>query len=252
MGLGKKIKKVVHKVVGGPVSLSNPHITGGVAGAVLGGAAMGGVGSALGAAAGPEVVKALTPAPYPGLEDGNGQADYDRIRAEYGALADRYTSDATSYRDKLASSLANTGQETFKMANPYILQDLNARGLFTSPTAVSQGQSEALKEIALGNQQQLSGFDTDVFNNVQNIRATGTGASLQRLFDVQDQDREQRLATYLARRQSRDSLVSSLLGGAATLGGAYLTAGASLPATAAASRRRNVTSNDSSYFDGLA
>jgi hypothetical protein len=222
MGLGKKIKKVVHKVVGGPVSLSNPHITGGVAGAVLGGAAMGGVGSALGAAAGPEVVKALTPAPYPGLEDGNGQADYDRIRAEYGALADRYTSDATSYRDKLASSLANTGQETFKMANPYILQDLNARGLFTSPTAVSEGQSQALKEIALDNNRSLQDFDTDVFNNIQNIRSTGVGSSLQRLFDVQDNDREERLARYLARRQSRDSLVNALIGGTASFGGSAL------------------------------
>jgi hypothetical protein len=234
MSLLKKVKKIATGVVN-PLGIG----TGGPINSGLGGAA-----------------QALMPAapPPPQFDPSSGQADYDRIKSEYGHLADQYTTDAGNYREKLAHVLADTGQQTFQMENPYILQDLNSRGLFTSPTAVNQAQADALKEIALDNSHQLSGFDTDVFNNTQNIRSTGTGASLQRLFDVQDQDREERLASYLAKRKSRDSLVSSLLTGAATIVGAYLggpvgaAAGASV-GSALSSNRRSYPSYSDSLFD---
>lgn len=134
------------------------------------------------------------------------------------------------FRKKLAESLASTGRGVFERENPGILEDLNSRGLFTSQTARDQEQGRLLKDIALQEQESLRGFDTNLFNEVQDIRGTGLSALLggdqsaldaalslrkagiQRKFDEADASREQSFAEMLAKRQSRDQLLSSLLG----------------------------------------
>lgn len=146
---------------------------------------------------------------------------------------------AKDFRSQLAQRLADTGQETFKMSNPYILEDLNSRGLASSPSEVANQQAQALKEIALANQSQLTGFDQDIFNQYNDLQGTGLSAllggnqqaldavlearraGLQRSFDVADQNRSESMAKYLAKRQSRDALIGSLLGGASKVGAAY-------------------------------
>lgn len=147
---------------------------------------------------------------------------------------------AKDYRTQLASSLASSGQEFFKQANPGILEDLNARGLFTSQTARDQEQGRLLKDIELNNQQQLMNFDTSSFNEINDIRGTALSALLggdqsaldsalelrkagiQRKFDEADAARQQSFAEMLARRQSRDQLIGSILGLGGSLGAGFL------------------------------
>ena len=132
------------------------------------------------------------------------------------------------FRKTLADSLAATGRGVFQRENPNILEDLNARGLFTSQTARDQEQGRLLGDIALQEQESLRGFDTDLFNEVQDIRGTGLSALLggdqsaldaalslrkagiQRQFDEADAAREQSFAEMLAKRQSRDQLFSAI------------------------------------------
>lgn len=140
------------------------------------------------------------------------------------------------FRKNLASSLAATGRGVFERENPNILEDLNARGLFTSQTARDQEQGRLLKDIALQEQESLSAFDKELFNEVQDIRGTGLSALLggdqsaldsalslrkagiQRKFDEADAAREQSFAEMLAKRQSRDNLISSIIGLGGRLG----------------------------------
>lgn len=140
------------------------------------------------------------------------------------------------FRKTLAESLASTGRGVFERENPNILEDLNARGLFTSQTARDQEQGRLMKDIALQEQESLRGFDTDLFNELQDIRGTGLSALLggdqsaldsalslrkagiQRQFDEADAAREQSFAEMMAKRQSRDQLIGSIIG----LGGAGL------------------------------
>jgi hypothetical protein len=58
------------------------------------------------------------------------------------------------------------------------LEDLNSRGLLSSPTEVSNSQAQALKELELGNQKTLSSFDTNVYDNQQNLYQQGLGTIL--------------------------------------------------------------------------
>lgn len=137
---------------------------------------------------------------------------------------------AGDFRKGLAESLASQGRDTFNLMNPSILEDLNSRGLFTSQTARDQSQNQALKEIELAKQGQLSAFDQDTFNNISDIRGTALSALLggnqsaldsalelrragfQRKFDLADQQTQMSFANMLARRQSRDQMVQGLLG----------------------------------------
>lgn len=155
-------------------------------------------------------------------------------------LANTYSSDAAKRREALATSLTDSAQKTFELQNPKILEDLNSRGLATSPSAVNQAQTDALKEISLANAEKLNAFDTDVFNQIQALKGSGTSADLQAQQDAldaalnlrqgkltQDQqnaqaNQEQELAKNLADKANRNQLTSSLIGLGGTLGGSIL------------------------------
>lgn len=161
-------------------------------------------------------------------------------RGQINAFADEQQTRATDFRRGLAESLTRRGQETFNLMNPAILEDLNSRGLFTSQTARDKSQADALKEIELENQRQLTNFDTQSFNDINDIRGTGLSAllggdqsaldaalelrkaSISRRFDEADAAREQSFAEMMARRQSRDQMIQGLLGGLGSLGTAAI------------------------------
>lgn len=167
-----------------------------------------------------------------------GQLSKDEILG----LADQYSTDASKRRNVLSSSLLDQGQKTFALQNPSILEDLNARGLLTSPSAVNTGQADALKEIALANGKQLNDFDTQTFNELNSLKGAGTSALIQGQQDALDsgldlrrgkleQDfqssqaaQEQAMAEKLAKEQGRNNLNSSLIGAGGNLLGAGLLA----------------------------
>lgn len=142
---------------------------------------------------------------------------------------------ARDFRSRLAESLAGTARSTFERANPFVLEDLNSRGLLTSQTARDTEQGRLLGDLAREQQDQLSAFDKDIFNQLNDIRGQGLSAllggdqsaldsalalrkaGLQRTFDVTDTNREQGFAKQLAKRQSRDNLLSGILGGGARI-----------------------------------
>lgn len=174
------------------------------------------------------------------LEEGKRQALGKQQQQQILGFADEQEKRGSDYRTKLAASLASTGRGVFERENPNILEDLNARGLFTSQTARDQEQGRLLKDIALNEQQQLSSFDTDQFNDISDIRGTGLSALLsgdqsaldsalelrkagiQRRFDEADARKEQSYAEMLAKRQSRDNLIGGILGLGGSLGGGLL------------------------------
>jgi len=151
----------------------------------------------------------------------------------------QYSTDAASYRQRLADSLAQTGQDTFERANPYILEDLNTRGFASSPTEVARAQATALGDITRENQGILTDFDTNTFNSLADIKAGGLNqflggnqdaldaalelrrAGITRSFDNADRSRDEAMSKYLAKRQSRDQLI----GGLFNLGGSILGGG---------------------------
>jgi len=152
------------------------------------------------------------------------QDEFTRLGQEeerrYNEFATEYAGKAKSFRDQLASTLAKQNLESFKLANPYILQDLNARGLFTSPTGVDQAQTEALKELELDRQSKLTAFDTNAFGQEVDYRGNALSsalemqrAKLQRTFDVADQESARRTAEYLAKKQARNQLIAALISG---------------------------------------
>lgn len=144
--------------------------------------------------------------------------DYGNPEGDYAALADRFGLDASKTREGLASSLTDSGTSLFKSANPYLLEDLNARGLFTSPSAVNQSQSDALGKIANENRTILNDYDTDVLNQRYAILGGGLGAK----YDTINSVNQDAMSRYLAKRSSRDSLISSVLGGAGSIGAGLL------------------------------
>lgn len=133
--------------------------------------------------------------------------------------ADEYAKQAAAYRKALQQRLLDQGQEQFKQANPFILEDLNARGFATSPSETANTQARYLADIALKNDQSLSAFDTDAFNQESNLRqqAAMTPLELERMgierdYALSDQARQEALARELANQQSKDSMTSGLLG----------------------------------------
>lgn len=161
-------------------------------------------------------------------------------RGQINALADSIQTKAGDFRKSLAGSLADSSQAFFNRLNPHILEDLNSRGLFTSQTARDQEQTNALQEIAQKDNDTLRGFDTDIFNQINDLRGTALSAelggdqsaldsalelrkaSIQRRFDEADAAREQNFAEMLARRKSRDGLIASILGLGGHLGAGFL------------------------------
>lgn len=147
---------------------------------------------------------------------------------------------AADNRTKLAQSLSDQGQQTFSLANPSILEDLNARGLFTSQTARDQSQAQALKEIALANQGTLTNYDLNTQNQINDLKSSGLSAMLggeqsaidtalglrqsaiSQQFQNSQAQAQNALAQWLAQQQSRTQLTSSLLGLGGTLGAGAL------------------------------
>ncbi len=144
--------------------------------------------------------------------------------------ADEYAKQAAAYRKALQQRLLEQGQEQLKQANPFILEDLNSRGFATSPSETANTQARYLSDIALKNNQSLSAFDTDSFNQEQDLRqqAAMTPLELERIgierdYALSDQARADALARELAKQQSKDSMTSGLLGlGGNLLQGAML------------------------------
>ncbi len=133
--------------------------------------------------------------------------------------ADEYAKQAAAYRKALEQRLLNQGQDQFKQANPFILEDLNSRGFATSPSETANTQSRYLGDIALKNNQALSAFDTDAFNQESNLRqqAAMTPLELERMgierdYALADQARQESLSRELADQQSKDAMTSGLLG----------------------------------------
>lgn len=133
--------------------------------------------------------------------------------------ADEYAKQAAAYRKALQQRLLDQGQEQFKQANPFILEDLNARGFATSPSETANTQARYLADIALKNDQTLVAFDTNAFNEESNLRqqAAMTPLELERMgierdYALSDQARQEALARELANQQSKDSMTSGLLG----------------------------------------
>lgn len=157
--------------------------------------------------------------------------------------------------DQYTKSITDQGQEAFRLATPGILEDLHSRGLSSSSSEVANANARALQMLA--NQEQgevgdltaqlgqdtrsrLAGFDDNTFNQINDLRGSGLEAmlggdqsaldaelgsrtsALNRAFDVADQDREQRLAQYMAKKQSRNQLVGSLIGAGTTIAGAAI------------------------------
>lgn len=168
------------------------------------------------------------------------------IEGQFGtALGDVQSTGATR-RAELARSLTDSARQNFELQNPAILEDLNARGVFSSPTAVAQAQAQALKELEVGNQAELRGFDTEQrgledelkqarLEAVSGLTGAGTTGKLQALQDALDAaldlrrgklegtladraaSREESLARSLARKQQQGDIISSLIGGAASV-----------------------------------
>jgi hypothetical protein len=241
----------IRKPLGGSNSIvrqtvSHPRST--ITGALLGpsGAVLGALAGGLGrtsapggmdTSSDPNDLEALASA-----EEARRKALGQQQRQQINGFADETQARAAAFRTGLAQSLSATGQQFFQQLNPAILEDLNSRGLFTSQTARDHEQSQALGDIARENENSLRAFDTDMFNQVNDIRGTALSselggdqsaldaaldlrrASIQRRFNETDANREQNFANMLSKRQSRDNLIASLIGmggrfGAAALGG---------------------------------
>lgn len=151
-------------------------------------------------------------------------------------FATQMEGDTANYRKRLAQNLADTSQQTFNQAVPGLLEDLQSRGLFTSQTARDESTNRALQELATRQSDILTDFDTQQYGNIQDLRGTALSsllggdqsaldsalalrkANIQRSWDVADQNSQNALAQSLAKRQSRDQLMSSLIGGGSSIG----------------------------------
>jgi len=129
------------------------------------------------------------------------KSDIGTMRTDVGGQYDKAYSDylatTDARRKALADSLAAVGQGTFNLQNPSILEDLNRRGLMTSPSTVATYQADALKAIALENQNKLLNFDTtaqaaqdEIFNKrlaeMTGLTQSATAADLQAQQDALD------------------------------------------------------------------
>lgn len=95
-------------------------------------------------------------------------------------LADDLSAQANELRSayegelgRLGEDLASSRQKTFELQNPYILEDLNRRGLLSSPTAVAQSQAQALKELQAQDEAKLAQARLGLFEGVQGFKERG-------------------------------------------------------------------------------
>lgn len=150
-------------------------------------------------------------------------------------FANQVGSELDQRRAALASSLQSQGEGLFKQANPGILEDLNSRGLMTSPSAVNQAQTDALKQIGLANQGHLNDFDNSAtatrLQLQQNALDSGldlTRGDLDNRLQQNATNQEQGFASDLARQQNRNNLTNSLISGGTSILGASLMHGGAL------------------------
>ena len=169
-------------------------------------------------------------APPPALPENygfNDLAEYEEVRRR--ALGGQAEQTILDRRKQVESQLAKSGQERFSMQNPAILEDLNRRGLFTSPTAVNSAQAEALKGIELENQDRLLNFDeTALAAKLQGEQDALDAAldlrrgDLEQRFGEAAANREEGLARDLARQSRRQGVTQSLIGAGGSILGAGL------------------------------
>ncbi len=171
------------------------------------------------------------------------------IQGQYDTALKGFQDTAAQRRSALSSSLAENARKNFQLQNPAILEDLNSRGLFSSPSTVANAQAQAMKELELANADKLTSFDTSsqgLQDQLQQQRlqaltgldTSGTSANLQAQQDALDSSldlrrgqleskmqesqagREEALARDLAREQRKAGITNSLIGaGGGILGG---------------------------------
>lgn len=168
------------------------------------------------------------------------------LQSQYDKNIENYRNLTGSRRSSLVASLADQSRKAFQMQNPYILEDLQSRGLASSPTTVAQAQAQALKELELQNQDELNRFDTESrgyqdalekqrlqdLNELQALESQGAfdleqdavnqaldirRSELERSIQEADAAREEALARNLAKEQRRAGLTESLLGAGTNL-----------------------------------
>jgi hypothetical protein len=177
----------------------------------------------------------------------------DRLAAQTGELETAGQAELGRYGQDLATSR----QKTFQQANPYILEDLNRRGLLTSETATADAQARKLAELEAADEANLgqarlglfedtqgfreSGanllnqFDTGVFEEGQNIRGSGLESYLggnqaaleealglrrskiERDFGLADAASERAFSSSLAKKQRSNDLLSAGIGAVGTI-----------------------------------
>jgi hypothetical protein len=172
----------------------------------------------------------------PAFPGGTRFSDFGRNQSnQILGFADEYGDVATKRRTDLMKSLTDLGQQQFQMANPYILEDLNRRGLATSPTAVGADQANALKEISLANQAKLFDLQSQDYATEDALRRSALEANLgaeqtglEYQLGEESADREAALANQLAREQRRAQLSNSLIGVGGNVLGGLLSSGGGL------------------------
>lgn len=95
-----------------------------------------------------------------------------------GSYVSDFGTRSAARRAELSKTLTDLGQKQFELANPFILEDLNKRGVFSSPTAIGNEQSRALKEIALDNQRQLMQREAEDIATEERLRQMGLDETL--------------------------------------------------------------------------
>lgn len=184
----------------------------------------------------------------------NAQRQIGQLRTDIGSQYDTALqtaqSDAATKRAALAASLTGQGQQAFDLEKPQLDEELNRQGIYNSATARTQSDANALKAIALSNQDKLNTFDSGQKTLEDNLASqrlgaltgldeSGVSANLQSQQDALDSalnlrsanleqnnanantNAQTALAEKLANQQSRNGLTNSLIGGGtALLGGA--------------------------------
>jgi hypothetical protein len=161
----------------------------------------------------------------------NDLAGYEQ--GQYKDYAANLRNTLASRRADLSKSLTDQGKALFDAANPGILEDLNSRGVLSSPTAVATAQGNALRDIGMDNQKYLNDFDTqatglglqadqEALDSNLNLRQS----ELQQRLADSNSEADRALAENLARKQGRNSLTGALIGLGGSLGGGVLAGGA--------------------------
>lgn len=162
------------------------------------------------------------------------------LSGKIGEFTEGFRGRAKTRLDELSETLLGIGQKQFERANPFLLQDLQSRGLATSPTAVRTTQEGALGDIALRNQDILRQEEGDIFRTGEGLLTSGLEASLageqtgvESVLDLLRSKLSQRLGFNetlrqqdfergLSRSNQRASRQNALIGGVGSVLGGFL------------------------------